>query len=155
MWYRKTRMLGGIVSCLTSVIVCKWKHGSRDPEVVYFWQMVRLCVHVCACHWVCVHACAWIHACMSVYACEYVSVYVCMYVCMDACVCMHACVCCMYVCMSLGSKHPFTNINHEQFCTPNHPNTSQTCHEVCIHLSTLLKLSSNLQMQKNKVQHYP
>ncbi len=57
--------------------------------------------------------------------------------------------------LSLGSKHPFPNILHENFSTPNQPNLSQThtttYHEVCMHLSTLSKLSSNLQMQKNKV----
>ena len=103
---------------------------------------VYVCVHVTEC--VCMHVHEYMHACLcmhvSVYACEYVSVYVCVHgcmhyvcvvvcmcACMNACVCMHACihvcvcmhvcvVCrCVYVCMSLGSKHPFLNVCHEKF----------------------------------------
>ena len=50
------------------------KHGSGDPEAVYFWQMVRLyvCVHVTEC--VCMHVCVCMH---------------CVCVVVGMCACMH------------------------------------------------------------------
>ncbi len=116
-----------------------------------------MCVYACMC--VCVCVCA--QSCVFMYACMCVCMYVCMHVCVYTCciyVCLHI-VCvfmceCVYLCvlikvhlqsscqfctckktqsptLSLRSKHPFMNIFHEKFFTPNPPNLSpDTCQQL-------------------------
>ena len=121
----------------------------------YLCMHVSMCLYVCVCGCMCVYACIMcVLLCVCVHACC-----VCMhaYMCMHACVhvCMHACVCCVYVCMSLGSKHPFPNIFCEIFFTPNPPNLSQdTCQYLSwtmhAHLYTFKALIKSAQVKKPK-----
>ncbi len=131
-------------------------------------------MHVTECVCMHVHVNQYMHACLCmhvhVYACEYVSVYVCVHGCLCVwmhCVCvvvcmsahMHVCVVCIHVCLYACpwgvSTQSQTSIvkNFPAQITITYPQTHvSTYHGPCMHLSTLLKLLSNLHMQKKKKQ---
>ncbi len=132
---------------------------------------VFVCMQVCKCVCMCMYCvcmCVWMH-----YVCVVVYVHV---LCMYVYVCMYVCIYMLHTfkalvksadaekkqspILSQGSKHQYPNIFHKNFSPQinlTYPQTHATIyHEVYMHLSTLSKLSSNVQMQKKtKVQHYP
>ncbi len=135
--------------------------------MLYVGMHACMCVYTCTCVCVClVCMCACMHVCVCMHACVSYCVYVCMHACVCCVyVCMHVCVC-IYILytikalvksadakktnkqsptLSLGSKHPYPNISHEKFFTPNQPNLSpNTYHYLSWSMHTLIGRSHGL-----------